>query len=179
MLNVADEPDRTPGGRASTPTASSRSFNVDPNRGHGVRSASSTPRCASSASARRRCSPPGCSRRCRSTTRRCTRSTRSAWSSTSRSSSTPACPGPRVPMACQDVAHIDEVCWFFPELKLVMRHGAEPWTDAGGEAHAQVAEPLLLDLAPSRRSTTPTTSSTTPTPAAPTRSCTPATSRWA
>ena len=37
-------------------------------------------------------------------------------------------PGPRVPMACQDVAHIDEVCWFFPELKLVMRHGAEPWT---------------------------------------------------
>ncbi|MGZ6950972.1 MAG: amidohydrolase family protein [Acidimicrobiia bacterium] len=37
-------------------------------------------------------------------------------------------PGPRVPMACQDVALIDEVCWFFPELKLVMRHGAEPWT---------------------------------------------------
>ena len=38
-------------------------------------------------------------------------------------------PGPRVPMACQDVAHIDEVCWFFPELKFVMRHGCEPWTD--------------------------------------------------
>ena len=38
-------------------------------------------------------------------------------------------PGPRVPMACQDVAHLDEVCWFFPELKIVMRHGAEPWTD--------------------------------------------------
>ncbi|MEP6626203.1 MAG: amidohydrolase family protein [Acidimicrobiia bacterium] len=37
-------------------------------------------------------------------------------------------PGPRVPMACQDVAHIDEVCWFFPDLKFVMRHGAEPWT---------------------------------------------------
>ena len=37
-------------------------------------------------------------------------------------------PGPRVPMGCQDVALIDEVCWFFPELKLVMRHGAEPWT---------------------------------------------------
>ena len=37
-------------------------------------------------------------------------------------------PGPRVPMACQDVALVDEVCWFFPELKLVMRHGAEPWT---------------------------------------------------
>jgi len=38
-------------------------------------------------------------------------------------------PGPRVPMACQDVALIDEVCWFYPELKLIMRHGAEPWAD--------------------------------------------------
>jgi predicted TIM-barrel fold metal-dependent hydrolase len=38
-------------------------------------------------------------------------------------------PGPRVPMACQDVALVDEVCWFFPELKFVMRHGAEPWCD--------------------------------------------------
>jgi predicted TIM-barrel fold metal-dependent hydrolase len=38
-------------------------------------------------------------------------------------------PGPRVPMACQEVERIDEVCWFFPELKFVMRHGAEPWTD--------------------------------------------------
>ena len=24
---------------------------------------------------------------------------------------------------------IDEVCWFFPELKFVIRHGCEPWTD--------------------------------------------------
>jgi uncharacterized protein len=38
-------------------------------------------------------------------------------------------PGPRVPMGVQDVALIDEVCWFFPELKFVMRHGGEPWTD--------------------------------------------------
>jgi predicted TIM-barrel fold metal-dependent hydrolase len=38
-------------------------------------------------------------------------------------------PGPRVPMAPQKVELIDEVCWFFPELKFVMRHGAEPWTD--------------------------------------------------
>jgi len=38
-------------------------------------------------------------------------------------------PGPRIPMACQSVERIDEVCWFFPELKFVMRHGAEPWTD--------------------------------------------------
>ncbi len=38
-------------------------------------------------------------------------------------------PGPRLPMDPQRVEHIDEVCWFFPELKFVMRHGAEPWTD--------------------------------------------------
>jgi predicted TIM-barrel fold metal-dependent hydrolase len=38
-------------------------------------------------------------------------------------------PGPRVPMAPQRVDLLDEVCWFFPELKLVMRHGAEPWDD--------------------------------------------------
>jgi uncharacterized protein len=36
-------------------------------------------------------------------------------------------PGPRVPMACQKTELLDEVCWFFPELKVVMRHGAEPW----------------------------------------------------
>jgi len=38
-------------------------------------------------------------------------------------------PGPRVPGACQDVHLIDEVCWFFPDLKFVMRHGAEPHVD--------------------------------------------------
>ncbi len=38
-------------------------------------------------------------------------------------------PGPRIPMACQHVELIDEVMWFFPELKFVMRHGAEPWDD--------------------------------------------------
>ena len=36
-------------------------------------------------------------------------------------------PGPRFPMYPQQVELIDEVCWFFPELKFVMRHGAEPW----------------------------------------------------
>ncbi len=36
-------------------------------------------------------------------------------------------PGPRIPMETQKVEHLDEVCWFFPDLKIVMRHGAEPW----------------------------------------------------
>jgi uncharacterized protein len=35
--------------------------------------------------------------------------------------------GPRVPSACQDVMHFDQVCYDFPELRVVMRHGAEPW----------------------------------------------------
>ena len=38
-------------------------------------------------------------------------------------------PGPRVPLAPQKVELLDEVCWFFPELTVVMRHGAEPWED--------------------------------------------------
>ena len=35
-------------------------------------------------------------------------------------------PGPRVPGDCQHVRHFDQVCFDFPDLKIVMRHGAEP-----------------------------------------------------
>jgi predicted TIM-barrel fold metal-dependent hydrolase len=38
-------------------------------------------------------------------------------------------PGPRFPMAPQHVEHLDEVCYDFPELVLVTRHGGEPWCD--------------------------------------------------
>ena len=38
-------------------------------------------------------------------------------------------PGPRLPMAAQHVELLDEVCWFFPELRIVTRHGCEPWTE--------------------------------------------------
>ncbi len=37
--------------------------------------------------------------------------------------------GPRVPSECQNVMHFDQVCYDFPDLRLVMRHGAEPWED--------------------------------------------------
>lgn len=37
-------------------------------------------------------------------------------------------PGPRVRFAAQAVELLDEVCWFFPELTIVTRHGGEPWT---------------------------------------------------
>jgi hypothetical protein len=38
-------------------------------------------------------------------------------------------PGPRFPMEPQHVRHLDDVCYDFPELVLVTRHGCEPWTD--------------------------------------------------
>jgi len=38
-------------------------------------------------------------------------------------------PGPRVPFGPQKVELLDEVLWFFPELRVVTRHGCEPWTD--------------------------------------------------
>jgi uncharacterized protein len=38
-------------------------------------------------------------------------------------------PGPRVPGWTQDPMHLDEVCWFFPELTVVMRHGGHPWIE--------------------------------------------------
>ncbi len=37
--------------------------------------------------------------------------------------------GPRVPSDCQNVMHFDQICYDFPELRIVMRHGAEPWED--------------------------------------------------
>ncbi|MEX2247834.1 MAG: amidohydrolase family protein [Dehalococcoidia bacterium] len=36
-------------------------------------------------------------------------------------------PGPPMPGKCQDPMYLDEVCVFFPELKLIMAHGADPW----------------------------------------------------
>lgn len=36
-------------------------------------------------------------------------------------------PVPRMPAAPQQPLHLDEVMRFFPELKLIMQHGADPW----------------------------------------------------
>lgn len=38
-------------------------------------------------------------------------------------------PGPRIPMMPQWVGHLDQVAYDFPELRVVMRHGAEPDED--------------------------------------------------
>ena len=36
-------------------------------------------------------------------------------------------PGPPAPGACQHPMHLDDVCLYFPDLRLVMAHGADPW----------------------------------------------------
>jgi predicted TIM-barrel fold metal-dependent hydrolase len=36
-------------------------------------------------------------------------------------------PGPPAPGECQHPMHLDKVCLHFPELQLVMAHGADPW----------------------------------------------------
>jgi uncharacterized protein len=38
-------------------------------------------------------------------------------------------PGPRVPMGSQEPGLVDDVCYDFPELRFVFRHGCEPWVD--------------------------------------------------
>jgi predicted TIM-barrel fold metal-dependent hydrolase len=38
-------------------------------------------------------------------------------------------PGPRLPYECQYTGLVDEVCWFFPDLRFVFRHGCDPWAD--------------------------------------------------
>ena len=38
-------------------------------------------------------------------------------------------PGPPIPGDAQNPAHLDRVCHRFPELKLCMMHGADPWWD--------------------------------------------------
>ena len=68
-------------------------------------------------------------RRCRSTTREWYPIYAKCVELDLRSACCVGVPGPRLPMAPQHVELLDEVCWFFPELKFVMRHGAEPWTD--------------------------------------------------
>lgn len=42
-------------------------------------------------------------------------------------SSNAGIPGPPAPGQVQHPMHLDEVCLFFPELVLIMAHGADPW----------------------------------------------------
>ncbi len=37
--------------------------------------------------------------------------------------------GPPMPSECQNPMYLDRVCHYFPQLKIIMRHGADPWWD--------------------------------------------------
>ena len=86
-------------------------------------------------------------------------------------------PGPRIPMEPQKVEHLDEICWFFPELKVVMKHGAEPWTDLAWKLMLKY-ENLYYMTSASHRSTTRKTSLTSLTRAVLTRLCMRVISPW-
>ena len=167
-----------PGRCASTPTASSPRSASTPT-GAWTRCATSSGPWSTAGPSAPRSSPPAATRRCRSTTSGCTRSTPSASSSTSRSSCCVGVPGPRVPMALPAHGAGRRGLLVLPRAQVRHPPRLRAVDRAGHEAHAQVAEPLLLDQRLRPEATTPRPSSTTPTPAAPTRSCTPATSRWA
>ena len=55
-------------------------------------------------------------------------------------------PGPPIPGEVQNPIHLDRVCVRFPELRLCMIHGADPWWDIAIRLHAQVPEPAADDL---------------------------------
>lgn len=46
-------------------------------------------------------------------------------------------PGPRVAAKGQDPIAIDEVCAFFPDLKIVMSHGGQPWPNVCAQLMAK------------------------------------------
>ena len=129
----ARQPERRARGRRAgahpAPRALRRLGHGRPQPGHGRDPRSWCGRTSGGACGRCRCSPTGSRRRSPSTRPRCTRCTRSASSSASRCSSRSASPGPGCRRWCQKVELLDQVLYDFPDLVVVMRHGAEPWVD--------------------------------------------------
>ena len=85
--------------------------------------------------------------------------------------------GSRVPATPQHVERFDRVCYDFPELTIVMRHGGEPWTDLAVKLMLKWPG-LHYSTSALRPATTQRQSSTTPTPEGSRRSSTAAISRW-
>ena len=86
--------------------------------------------------------------------------------------------GPRFPSACQDVMHFDEVCYDFPELRIVMRHGAEPWEELAVKLMLKWPGLYYMPSAFAPEVLPEGDHRLRQHAAAPTRSCTPATTRW-
>ena len=55
-------------------------------------------------------------------------------------------PGPPIPGEVQNPIHLDRVCVRFPELKLCMIHGADPWWDIAIRLLIKYAEPAPDDV---------------------------------
>jgi uncharacterized protein len=56
-------------------------------------------------------------------------------------------PGPPLPAEPQNPIHIDRVCYRFPELKLSMIHGADPWWDVATRLMLKYANLRLMTSA--------------------------------
>ena len=55
-------------------------------------------------------------------------------------------PGPPLPAEPQNPIHLDRVCYRFPELKLCMIHGADPWWDTAIRLMLKYQQPSAHDL---------------------------------
>jgi uncharacterized protein len=65
-------------------------------------------------------------------------------------------PGPPIPGEAQNPIHLDRVCVRFPELKLCMAHGADPWWDTAIRLMIKYANLRLMTSAWSPRHLPPT-----------------------
>jgi uncharacterized protein len=60
-------------------------------------------------------------------------------------------PGPPIPGEVQNPIYLDRVCYHFPELKLCMMHGADPWWDTAIRLMIKYANVRLMTSAWSPR----------------------------
>ena len=56
-------------------------------------------------------------------------------------------PGPPMPGECQHPMHLDKVCLHFPDLVLVMAHGADPWWGEASRLMIKYANLYLMTSA--------------------------------
>ena len=56
-------------------------------------------------------------------------------------------PGPPMPGECQNPIHLDRICFQFPELKVCMAHGADPWWDVATRLMIKYANLRLMTSA--------------------------------
>ena len=60
-------------------------------------------------------------------------------------------PGPPVPGECQNPLYLDQICFQFPELRVCMAHGADPWWGVASRLMIKYANLYLMTSAYSPR----------------------------